>query len=325
MMNFQLIDGEALLAQLQPALGGIKGKLMPNVEMRKVTWFRTGGLAELFYQPADEADLAVFLQNLPESISVTIVGIGSNLLVRDGGIPGVVIRLPAKGFGQVRQVSPKRFLVGAATADKHLAAAALEAEIAGFHFYHGIPGGLGGALKMNAGANGVETAARVVEVYALDRKGQRHVLSSKDMQYSYRHCGVPEDLVFTAALLEGQLGNRDNIRAAMDEVTLHRETVQPVREKTGGSTFRNLEDISAWRVIDEAGCRGLRIGGAQMSEMHCNFMINTGQATGYDLEALGETVRARVFAHSAYLLQWEIQRIGQFEQGRSVPSFDPFH
>ncbi|WP_317993483.1 UDP-N-acetylmuramate dehydrogenase [Bartonella gliris] len=325
MMNFQLIDGEALLAQLQPVLAGIKGKLTPNVDMRKITWFRTGGLAELFYQPADEKDLAFFLKILPESIPITIVGIGSNLLVRDGGIPGVVIRLPAKGFGQIQQVSPKRFLVGAATADKHLAAAALKAEIAGFHFYHGIPGGLGGALKMNAGANGFETAARVVEVYALDRKGQRHILSLADMHYSYRHCGIPEDFVFTAALLEGQSGSRDDIRAAMDEVALHRETVQPVREKTGGSTFRNPDNTSAWRVIDEAGCRGLRIGGAQMSEMHCNFMINTGQATGYDLEALGETVRARVFAHSAHLLQWEIQRIGQFEQDRIVHCFDQFN
>ncbi|WP_208440491.1 UDP-N-acetylmuramate dehydrogenase [Bartonella raoultii] len=325
MINFQRIDGVALLARLQLLLCRIKGKLTPNMDMRKVTWFRTGGLAELFYQPADEEDLAFFLQNLPESIPVTIVGIGSNLLVRDGGIPGVVIRLSAKGFGQIRQVSATRFLVGAASADKHLAAAALEAEIAGFHFYHGIPGGLGGALKMNAGANGVETAARVVEVYAFDRKGKQHILSLKDMHYSYRHSDIPEDLIFTAALLEGEPGKHDNIRAAMDEVALHRETVQPIREKTGGSTFRNPENTSAWRVIDEAGCRGLQIGGAQMSEMHCNFMINTGQATGYDLETLGETVRARVFAHSAHLLEWEIQRIGQFEQGRTVPSFDPFH
>ncbi|WP_254492986.1 UDP-N-acetylmuramate dehydrogenase [Bartonella sp. B1099] len=325
MINFQHIDGEALLAQLQPLLGNVRGKLIPNVEMRKVTWFRTGGLAELFYQPVDEEDLALFLQKLPETVPVTIVGIGSNLLVRDGGVPGVVIRLSPKNFGQVQQVSPKSFLVGAGTADKHLAAAALKAEIAGFHFYHGIPGGLGGALKMNAGANGVETAARVVEVYALDRKGQRHTLSLKDMHYSYRHCDIPKDFIFTAALLEGEPGHKDAIRAAMDEVALHRETVQPIREKTGGSTFKNPENTSAWRVIDEAGCRGLRMGGAQMSEMHCNFMINTGQATGYDLEALGETVRARVFAHSAYLLQWEIERIGQFEQGRSVSPFDPFY
>ncbi|WP_455473783.1 UDP-N-acetylmuramate dehydrogenase [Bartonella sp. B30(2025)] len=322
MINFQVINGEALLAQLQPVLGGIKGKLTPNVDMRKVTWFRTGGLAELFYQPANEEELAFFLQVLPECVPITIVGIGSNLLIRDGGIPGVVIRLSAKGFGQVQQVSPTRLFVGAATADKHLAAAALEAEIAGFHFYHGIPGGLGGALKMNAGANGIETAARVVEVYALDRKGQRHILSLADMRYSYRHCDVSEDFIFTAALLEGQPGKKDDIRAAMDEVAYHRETVQPIREKTGGSTFRNPKGASAWYVIDKAGCRGLQIGGAQMSEMHCNFMINTGNATGYDLEALGETVRARVFAHSSHLLQWEIQRIGQFEQDRIVSFFD---
>ncbi|ENN93858.1 UDP-N-acetylmuramate dehydrogenase [Bartonella bovis] len=325
MVNFQPIDGEALLAQLQPTLKNIRGKFIPNVEMRKVTWFRTGGLAELFYQPSDEADLALFLQMLPKAIPVTIVGIGSNLLVRDGGIPGVVIRLSAKGFGQLEQVSPKRLLVGAATADKHLAAAALEAELSGFHFYYGIPGNLGGALKMNAGANGIETAERVVEVYALDRKGEHHVLSLNDMHYSYRHCNVSEEFIFTAAVLEGKPGNKDNIHAAMNEVVLHREKVQPVREKTGGSTFRNPKGTSAWRVIDEAGCRGLQIGGAQMSKMHCNFMINASQATGYDLEKLGETVRARVFAHSAHYLEWEIQRIGQFEQDHIVPSFDQFY
>ncbi|ATO57074.1 UDP-N-acetylmuramate dehydrogenase [Bartonella sp. 1-1C] len=322
MTNFQPIDGEGLLKKLQPALRGIQGKLMPNVDMRKVTWFRTGGIAEIFYQPSDEADLVLFFQSLPESIPITIVGIGSNLLVRDGGIPGVVVRLSAKGFGQLEQVSSKRFLVGAAVAGKHLAAAALEAELSGFHFYHGIPGGCGGALKMNAGANGIETAERVVEVYALDRKGQRHILSVNDIHYSYRCCDVPDDFVFVAALLEGEQGHRNHIRAAMEEVALHRQKVQPIREKTGGSTFRNPVGTSAWRVIDEAGCRGLKIGGAQMSEMHCNFMINIDQATGYDLEKLGETVRARVFAHSGHLLQWEIQRIGQFEQDRIVSPFD---
>ncbi|WP_336276590.1 UDP-N-acetylmuramate dehydrogenase [Bartonella sp. CB178] len=321
-MSFQIINGEALLARLGPALSGIRGKLVPNADMRKVTWFRTGGVAELFYQPVDEADLALFLKVLPKCIPVKIVGIGSNLLIRDGGIPGVVIRLSAKGFGQVQKVSLTRLLVGAAAADKHLASAALEAEIAGFHFFHGIPGSLGGALKMNAGANGIETAERVVEVYALDREGRRHVLSLADMHYSYRHCSIPEGIIFIAALLEGQRGSRDSIRSAMNAVSLHRETVQPIREKTGGSTFRNPEGASAWRVIDEAGCRGLQIGGAQMSEMHCNFMINIGHATGYDLEALGEVVRARVFAHSSHLLEWEIQRIGQFEQGRTVLSFE---
>ncbi|ALE03622.1 UDP-N-acetylenolpyruvoylglucosamine reductase [Bartonella ancashensis] len=321
-MNFQIIDGEALLARLQPLLNGVKGKLKPNVEMRKITWFRTGGLAELFYQPADEGDLSLFLKLLPECIPVTIIGIGSNLLVRDGGVPGVVIRLSSKGFGQIKQVSPTRFLVGAATADKHLAMVALEAELAGFHFYYGIPGNVGGALKMNAGANGIETAARVIEVYALNRKGEHHTFSVNDMHYAYRHCEIPESFIFTAALLEGKPGKKGDIRSAMDEVVSHREAVQPIREKTGGSTFRNLENISAWRLIDEAGCRGLQIGGAQMSEMHCNFMINTGQATGYDLEKLGETVRARVFSHSGCHLEWEIKRIGQFEQDRTVSFFD---
>lgn len=325
MVKFQPIDGEALLAQLQPIFSNIEGRIRPNVDMSKVAWFRTGGLAELFYQPSDEADLALFLQGLPESVPITIVGFGSNLLVRDGGIPGVVIRLSKKGFGKFQKISSNRFLVGAAMAGKHLATAALEAEISGFHFYYGIPGCLGGALKMNAGANGCETSGCVVEVYALDRKGRRHTFSLEEMRYAYRHCGLSEDVIFTSALLEGQLGNKDEIRSAMDEVVRHRERAQPVRDKTCGSIFRNPEGTSAWRVIDAAGCRGLQIGNAQISEMHCNFMINTGQATSYDLEELGERVRARVFAHSEHLLQWEIERVGQFEQGRSVSIFDQFH
>jgi UDP-N-acetylmuramate dehydrogenase len=289
--------------------------------MDKITWFRAGGLAEALYQPADEDDLAAFLKAVPEDIPITIVGIGSNLLVREGGIPGFVIRLSAKGFGDAEAISPTRIRAGAATPDKRVAALALEAGIGGFHFYHGIPGAIGGALRMNAGANGTETRERVVEVRALDRKGNVHTLSNAEMGYAYRHSSAPADLIFTSAIFEGYPEEKEKIKEAMDAVQHHRETVQPIREKTGGSTFKNPEGTSAWKEIDKAGCRGLMIGGAQMSPMHCNFMINTGNATGYDLEYLGETVRARVLVHSGIRLQWEIKRIGRFKPGHEVHEF----
>ncbi|MFS2327068.1 UDP-N-acetylmuramate dehydrogenase [Brucella sp. H1_1004] len=314
-------SGEALLKKLDGRLSGLRGKMMPDTGMDKITWFRAGGPAQVLFQPADEEDLALFLQAVPEEIPLLVVGIGSNLLVRDGGIPGFVVRLSAKGFGSVEQVSETRLRAGTATPDKRVAAAALEAGLAGFHFYHGIPGGIGGALRMNAGANGVETRERVVEVRALDRKGELHILSNADMGYAYRHSSASPDLIFTSALFEGIPGDREDIQKAMDEVQNHRETVQPVREKTGGSTFKNPEGTSAWKEIDKAGCRGLRVGGAQMSEMHCNFMINTGDATGYDLETLGETVRAKVYENSGIRLHWEIKRLGLFREGQEVKEF----
>ncbi len=320
-MTQTLESGEALLKKLEGRFSGLRGRLMPDTGMDKVTWFRAGGPAQVLFQPADEEDLSAFLKAVPEEIPILVVGIGSNLLVRDGGIPGFVVRLSAKGFGEVTRVSDTRLRAGAATPDKRLAAAALEAGLAGFHFYHGIPGGIGGALRMNAGANGVETHERVVEVRALDRKGEVHVLSNADMGYSYRHSEASGDLIFTSALFEGEPGEPEAIRAAMDAVQQHRELVQPVREKTGGSTFKNPEGTSAWKEIDKAGCRGLRFGGAQMSEMHCNFMINTGEATGYDLETLGETVRLRVFENSGIRLHWEIKRLGLFREGERVDAF----
>jgi UDP-N-acetylmuramate dehydrogenase len=316
-----MIKGEALLARLGDRLQGIRGRITPNAEMDKITWFRAGGLAEALYQPADEADLAAFLKAVPEDIPLTIVGIGSNLLVREGGIPGFVIRLSAKGFGEAEVVSPTKIRAGAACPDKRVAALAYEAGIGGFHFYHGIPGGIGGALRMNAGANGVETVERVVEVRALDRKGEVHTLSNAEMGYGYRHSSAPADFIFTSAVFEGFAEEKEKIKAAMDAVQHHRETVQPIREKTGGSTFKNPEGTSAWKEIDKAGCRGLMIGGAQMSPMHCNFMINTGNATGYDLEYLGETVRARVLVNSGIRLHWEIKRIGEFKPGHEVHEF----
>jgi UDP-N-acetylmuramate dehydrogenase len=313
--------GQALLDSLGDRLSGLRGRMTPDAGMDKVTWFRAGGPADAMFQPADEEDLASFLKAVPQEVPVMVVGVGSNLLVRDGGLAGFVVRLSAKGFGDVETISPTRLRIGTALPDKRAAAAALEAGIGGFHFYHGIPGAIGGALRMNAGANGVETRERVVEVRALDRKGEVHVLSNADMGYAYRHCSAPKDLIFTSVVMEGYAEDKDVIRAAMDEVQHHRETVQPIREKTGGSTFKNPEGTSAWKEIDKAGCRGLMIGGAQMSPMHCNFMINTGTATGYDLETLGETVRARVLENSGIRLHWEIRRLGAFRPGQEVQEF----
>lgn len=316
-----MIDGEALLRRLGNVFDSLRGRMTPNAEMSKITWFRAGGSAEVLFQPADEEDLAAFLRALPSEIPLMVVGIGSNLLVRDGGVPGFVVRLSAKGFGNVERLSDTRLKAGAATPDKRLAAAAYEAGIGGLHFYHGIPGGIGGALRMNAGANGVETRERVVEVRVLDRQGEPHVLSNADMGYSYRRSSAPSGLIFTSAVFEGPRAPQGEIKAAMEAVQHHRETVQPIREKTGGSTFKNPPGTSAWKEIDAAGCRGLVIGGAQMSPMHCNFMINTGSATGHDLELLGETVRARVLERSGIRLEWEIKRIGLFRPGQEVQEF----
>ena len=316
-----MTPGQQLIESLGDRLAGLRGRITVDAEMEKITWFRAGGIADALFQPADEEDLVAFLKAVPEDIQLMVVGIGSNLLVRDGGLRGFVIRLSAKGFGNTEIVSPTQIRAGAATPDKRLAALALEAGIGGFHFYPGIPGGVGGALRMNAGANGVETRERVVEVRALDRQGNVHILSNADMGYSYRHTTAPKGLIFTSALFEGYPEQREVIKEAMDAVQHHRETVQPIREKTGGSTFKNPDGTSAWKEIDKAGCRGLMIGGAQMSPMHCNFMINTGTATGYDLEYLGETVRARVLENSGIRLEWEIKRLGNFKKGKEIDEF----
>jgi UDP-N-acetylmuramate dehydrogenase len=302
-------------------LAGIRGRLTPNAAIAPYTWFRVGGTAELLFQPADADDLATFLEQLTAAVPVYVIGVGSNLLVRDGGVPGVVIRLSAKGFGQTERLDGNRIRSGAAVLDKRLAAFALEQSLGGFAFYHGVPGTVGGALRMNAGANGIETRERVVEVRAVDRSGQRHVLSNADMGFTYRHSAADDDLIFTDAVFEGPPGEPAAIQKEMDAVQHHRETAQPIREKTGGSTFTNPLDKKAWQLIDAAGCRGLRIGGAMVSEMHCNFLINTGEATAYDLELLGETVRARVLESSGVRLEWEIKRIGAPAARKEVPEF----
>ena len=306
-------SGEALLKKLSTELSEVRGRLTPDAMMSKLTWFQVGGPADILFQPADEEDLCLFLNRLPQEVPVMVVGVGSNLLVRDGGIEGVVIRLSAKGFGEVEQVSDNQLIAGAAIPDKRLAAKALEAGLGGFAFYHGIPGGIGGALRMNAGANGTETTERVKEVHAVDRSGNKSILMHADMGYTYRHSDASSDLIFTRALFEGFKQEKDEIQAQMDAVQHHRETVQPVKEKTGGSTFKNPEGHSSWKLVDEAGMRGHMVGGAQMSEMHCNFMINTGNATAADLEGLGELVREKVLANSGISLQWEIKRIGRHQ------------
>lgn len=315
------VDGEKLLASLGKGVEDIRGRLTPDAPMDRVTWFRAGGLAELMFQPHDVEDLVTFLKLLPEDVPLTVVGVGSNLLVRDGGIPGVVIRLSAKGFGDVELVGENRVKAGGVCPDKNLAAMALDHGIGGLAFYYGIPGSIGGAVRMNAGANGTETKDRLVEAHAVDRKGNRLVLTNAEMGYSYRHSNAPEGLIFTHAVFEGYAQDKAEIRKEMDAVRQHREEVQPIREKTGGSTFKNPEGHSAWKLIDEAGCRGLLNGGAQMSPMHCNFMINTGQATAHDLEYLGELVRSRVLQNSGIKLEWEIKRLGNFMPGLEIAPF----
>jgi len=315
------MSAASLLGRLD-SLGGVRGRTIPNAPLAPFAWFRVGGAAELLFQPADPEDLAFFLEKLDADIPVTVIGVGSNILVRDGGLAGVVVRLSAKGFGQASREAGDRIRAGAALPDKRLASFALESALGGFEFFYGIPGTVGGALRMNAGANGVETSERLISAHAVDRSGHHRVLTNAEMGFSYRHSSAPEGLIFTDAIFQGAAGDPGQIRAAMDAVEQHREAAQPIREKTGGSTFVNPPGRKAWELIDAAGCRGLRIGGAMVSEKHCNFLINTGEASAYDLELLGETVRARVFETSGLELAWEIKRIGAFEAGREV---EPLH
>ncbi len=289
---------------------GLRGRVSVNEPLAPFTWFRVGGPAQLLFLPADEDDLALFLGGLSGDIPVTVIGLGSNLIVRDGGVPGVVIRLSAKGFGEIEVEEGYRLRVGAAAPDVKLARAAADAGIDGLAFYRGIPGAIGGALRMNAGAHGGETKDALIEAQGVTRLGERRRFSNADMGFSYRHCDAPADLIFTRALFQGRPGDRETIHAEMERITAAREASQPIREKTGGSTFANPPGHKAWALIDAAGCRGLVRGDAQVSEMHCNFLINRGAATAADIEGLGEEVRARVRASSGVELRWEIKRIG---------------
>jgi UDP-N-acetylmuramate dehydrogenase len=287
----------------------LRGRLLGNESLAPLTWFRVGGPAQVLFTPADEDDLAYFLSKLPSEIPVYVVGVGSNLIVRDGGMAGVVIRLSPRGFGESK-ADGDTVRAGTAALDKRVAEAAAAANIGGLEFYFGIPGSIGGALRMNAGANGDETKDVLVEARGVTRAGEKVTFSNAEMKFVYRGNGVDPSIVFTSALFRGAIADAEKIRTRMNEVQTHREIAQPIREKTGGSTFKNPPGHSAWKLIDAAGCRGLRVGGAQVSEMHCNFLINTGEATGHDIETLGETVRSRVKDHSGVELQWEIKRIG---------------
>ena len=292
----------------------VRGRLDRDAPLTKLTWFRTGGPAELLFQPADEADLIGFLRQLDPAIPVMVIGVGSNLLVRDGGIDGVVIRL-GKPFARI-EVDGGVVRAGAGAMDVTVAAAAQQAGLTGMEFLRGVPGTIGGALRMNAGAYGTEMADILISARAVDRAGRVHPIDRADMGYSYRRSTVPADWIFLSADLQGQPDDREAIAGRMMAISAARENAQPLRTRTGGSTFKNpdpgLSDgRSAWQLIEEAGCRGLARGDAVVSDKHCNFLINRGGATAADIEALGEDVRRRVKAATGVALDWEIRRVGK--------------
>jgi UDP-N-acetylmuramate dehydrogenase len=296
-----------LVSELAAAMPKLRGRLIAGQKMADITWFRVGGPATMF-SPADEEDLSYFLAHLPGEVPVTAVGVGSNLLVRDGGIDGVVIRL-GRGFNET-SIEGDLIRAGTAVPDVRLAQVAADASLAGLAFYRGVPGTVGGALRMNAGAYQRETKDALVEARALDRKGNVHVLKNADFNFSYRHSGMPKDFIATQAIYRGTPGDKATIKAEMDKITEAREATQPIKSRTGGSTFKNPPGSKSWQLIDAAGCRGLVVGDAQVSELHCNFLINRGNATGADIENLGEEVRRRVKENSGVELEWEIVRLG---------------
>ena len=289
-------------------LPAVRGRYTESAPLGRITWFRVGGPAEVMFRPADAADLAAFLAARPADVPVTVIGVGSNLLVRDGGVDGVVVRL-GRAFAGV-SIEGATVRAGAAALDINVARAAARAGVAGLEFLSGVPGTIGGGLRMNAGAFGGDMAAVVTGARALDAEGREHALSADDLGFAYRASAVPEDWTFTEATLAGHPGDRAKIAARMDEIARARDESQP-RKRTGGSTFKNPPGTSAWELIERAGCRGLRRGGAAVSDKHCNFLVNTGDATAADVEALGEEVRRRVAEATGVALEWEIRRIGR--------------
>jgi len=313
-----------LIERLPP----VRGRLTENAALDRITWFRVGGAAEVMFRPADRDDLAAFLAARPADVPVTVIGVGSNLLVRDGGVPGVVIRLGREFAGIA--IEGTRVHAGAAALDLNVALSAAEAGLSGVEFLSGIPGTIGGALRMNAGAYGHEIKDTLVEAEALDSSGETHRLTLSALGLSYRHCAAPEDWIFTSAVLQAAPGDRSAIAKRMQEIQSAREESQPIRSRTGGSTFANPDGPDpagrkAWQLIDKAGCRGLRCGGAMVSEKHCNFLINTGDATAADLETLGEEVRIRVCETSGVKLRWEIRIVGvpSVKGLRPIPQASP--
>jgi UDP-N-acetylmuramate dehydrogenase len=285
----------------------VRGGYEAAVPLANLTWFRVGGPAEVLFRPADEEDLAHFLARRPADVPVTVIGVGSNLLVRDGGVPGVVVRL-SRAFAHVA-VSGTRVVAGGSAPDVNVALAARDAGLAGLEFLRGVPGTIGGAVRMNAGAYGREIADVLVEAVAYDPAGVCHVLTPFDLDFRYRHSALPEGWIVTSATLRATPDDPAAIARRMEDISEQREATQP-RSRTGGSTFKNPPGAKAWELIDAAGCRGLRVGGAQMSELHCNFIVTAGEATAADIEALGEEVRRRVLESSGVSLEWEIRRIG---------------
>jgi len=296
---------ERLAARLPP----VRGRVTADAPLAQHTWFRVGGPAEALFRPVDCADLAAFIAARPGDVAVTVIGVASNLLIRDGGIAGVVVRL-GRGFADIK-VEGEDILAGAGALDRNVALAAQAAGIGGLAFLYGIPGTIGGGLRMNAGAYGGELEDVVIEAEAIDQNGALRRLTPKELLLSYRHCGVPEDWIFVGARLRGRAGDAGVIARQMAGIDAARAASQPVRARTGGSTFANPDGHQAWDLIDRAGCRGLARGGAQVSEKHANFLINTGAATAADLEGLGEEVRRRVHARFGITLEWEIRRVGQ--------------
>lgn len=292
----------------------VRGKLLRDEPLAPFTWFRVGGRADVLFLPADPEDLAGFLKALDPAIPVSVLGVGSNVIVRDGGIEGVVIRLAGRAFAGV-EVEGTRLRAGAAALDSMVARASARAGLAGLEFYAGIPGTIGGALTMNAGCYGTETRDVLVSAWGLNRAGERVDYQLADFGYSYRHSQAPSEIIWIEAVFEGRSDAPDAVQARIDAITARREQTQPIREKTGGSTFKNPEGHSSWKLVDEAGWRGrlhaVTGGGAMFSELHANFMINPGEATAADLEGLGEAVRADVKDKFGVDLQWEIRRIGR--------------
>ncbi|WP_022696121.1 UDP-N-acetylmuramate dehydrogenase [Ponticaulis koreensis] len=304
----------------------VRGKLIENAPLAPYTWFRVGGPADLFFIPADEDDLSDFLKQLPEDVPVTTLGVGSNIIIRDGGVEGVVIRLAGGYWGQIEQMNATTLFARSGSLDLSVARFAAKSGIAGLSFLSGIPGSIGGAMRTNAGCYGKELKDVLNQVEVIDRKGEKHVFQGELVDYgypkvgfSYRHTDFPTDLIVTGALLSGDdVGDPETLKAEIEAHQARRAETQPIKDKTSGSTFANPDppgtpdQRSAWKLIDAAGCRGLRVGGAQVSEKHCNFLINTGDARASDLEALGELVRARVLETSGVELRWEVRRIGRY-------------
>lgn len=311
-----LSEGEG---RVNPLKGGedFSNRLRANADLSKTNWFRVGGMAEWLFKPKDTHDLSTFLKELPASVPVVVLGVGSNIIIRDGGIDGVVVKL-GRGFVECRMLGAERRVVcGAGCLDVNAAQFACDNGISGLEFLSGIPGTIGGAVRMNAGAYGADISQVLVEAEIVERGGTVRTLNNKELGFVYRNSSLPEGAIVTKAVLAGKPGDKNTIAAKMQEIQTSREETQPIRSRTGGSTFKNPEGHKAWELIEKAGCRGLTVGGAQVSLKHCNFLINTGNATAADLENLGEEVIRRVKEKTGITLEWEIKRIGKALSSRA--------